>query len=54
MDSVENLYEDMERLNMLYEEMCWAHDVKLDFRADYENNRMIIKPRPTKLDSGLS
>ena len=54
MDKVEDLYEDMERLNMLYEEMCWDPSVRLDFRADYENNRIIIKPRPTKLDTGLS
>ena len=54
MDKVENLYEDMERLNMLYEEMCWSHDVKLEFKADYENNRIIIKPRSEKLDTGLS
>ncbi len=54
MDKVEDLYDDMERLNMLYEEMCWDPNVKLDFRADYENNRIIIKPRPTKLDTGLS
>tara|TARA_B100001057_G_scaffold176505_1_gene177309 strand:- start:50 stop:208 length:159 start_codon:yes stop_codon:yes gene_type:complete len=51
---IEDLYDDMERLNMLYEEMCWDHNVKLDFRADYENNRIIIKPRSEKLDSGLS
>ena len=54
MDRVENLYEDMERLNMLYGEMCWDHNVKLEFKADYENNRIIIKPKSTKLDSGLS
>ena len=54
MDRVENLYEDMERLNMLYGEMCWDHNVKLEFKADYENNRIIIKPKATKLDSGLS
>tara|TARA_B100000212_G_scaffold142175_1_gene107024 strand:- start:224 stop:388 length:165 start_codon:yes stop_codon:yes gene_type:complete len=54
MDKVENLYEDMERLNMLYEEMCWSHDVRLEFKADYENNRIIIKPKPDKLDTGLS
>ncbi len=54
MDEVENLYEDMERLNMLYEEMCWDPNVRLDFRADYENNRIIIKPRSEKLDTGLS
>ena len=54
MDRVEDLYEDMERLNMLYEEMCWPIDVRLDFQADYENNRIIIKPKYTKLDTGLS
>ena len=54
MDRVEDLYDDMERLNMLYEEMCWDPSVRLDFRADYENNRIIIKPRPERLDSGLS
>jgi hypothetical protein len=45
MDRVEDLYEDMERLNMLYGEMCWDHNVKLEFKADYENNRIIIKPK---------
>ena len=54
MDKVEDLYQDMERLNMLYEEMCWAHDVRLEFKADYENNRIIIKPKSEKLDTGLS
>ena len=54
MDRVEDLYEDMERLQMLYEELCWSNDVRLEFKADYENNRIIIKPKATKLDSGLS
>ena len=54
MDKVENLYEDMERLNMLYEEMCWSHDVRLEFKADYENNRIIIKPKTKRLDTELS
>ena len=49
-----DLYKDMETLNMLYEELCWSTDVKLEFKADYENNRIIIKPKATKLDSGLS
>jgi hypothetical protein len=44
MDKVEDLYEDMRRLNMLYEEMCWDHSTRLEFKADYENNRIIIKP----------
>ena len=39
---VNDLYEDMERLNALYEELMWPHDVGLDFSADYENNRIII------------
>lgn len=25
------LYEDMERLNTLYEELCWGHDDELVF-----------------------
>ena len=40
---INDLYEDMERLNALYEEMMWAHDVELEFTADYENNRIIIQ-----------
>ena len=34
------LYEDMERLNALYEELCWAHDDELVFT--HENGRVII------------
>jgi len=39
-----DLWEDMDRLNALYEEMMWDHEVALEFKADYENNRIIIKP----------
>ena len=39
---INDLYEDMDRLNALYEELMWPHDVALDFSADYENNRIII------------
>ena len=42
---INDLYEDMERLNALYEELMWPHDVELEFKADYENNRIIIKMR---------
>jgi len=42
-NNVNDLYEDMERLNALYEELMWAHDVELEFTADYENNRIIIQ-----------
>ena len=45
---VNDLYEDMERLNALYEELMWPHDVALDFSADYENNRIIISLRDEK------
>ena len=41
-EHVNDLYEDMERLNALYEEMMWPHDIDLEFNADYENNRIII------------
>jgi len=42
-NDVNDLYQDMERLNALYEELMWAHDVELEFSADYENNRIIIQ-----------
>ena len=40
---VTDLYQDMERLNALYEELMWPHDVELEFIADYKDNRIIIK-----------
>ena len=46
---VNDLYEDMERLNALYEELMWAHDVELEFSADYENNRIIISLKDESL-----
>ena len=45
---VNDLYEDMERLNALYEELMWPHDVDLEFSADYEKNRIIISLRDEK------
>ena len=47
-EQVNDLYEDMERLNALYEEMMWPHDVELEFCADYENNRIIISLKDEK------
>ena len=41
--SVNDLWEDMEKLNTLYEEMMWDHDDVLEFVPDYKNNRIIIK-----------
>tara|TARA_R100000278_G_scaffold96486_1_gene73759 strand:+ start:399 stop:554 length:156 start_codon:yes stop_codon:yes gene_type:complete len=43
MPNPEQLYEDMNKLNMLFEELCWDHDEPLDFKADYKNDRIIIK-----------
>jgi len=34
------LYEDMEKLNTLFEELCWGHDDELVFT--HENGRVII------------
>jgi hypothetical protein len=34
------LYEDMEKLNALYEELCWGHHDELVFT--HENGRVII------------
>ena len=48
-EHINDLYEDMERLNALYEEMMWPHDVELDFSADYENNRIIISLKDDKI-----
>ena len=45
---VNDLYEDMERLNALYEELMWPNDVDLEFSDDYENNRIIISLRDEK------
>ena len=39
-----DLWEDMDRLNALYEEMMWDNEVPLEFKADYKNNRIIIRP----------
>ena len=48
-NNVNDLYQDMERLNALYEELMWAHDVELEFTADYKNNRIIIQVKSDEL-----
>ena len=42
-EHVKDLWEDMERLNALYEELMWDTFDTLEFTADYENDRIIIK-----------
>jgi len=38
-----DLYQDMETLNALYEELCWPTDVPLEFKADYANDQIVIR-----------
>jgi len=42
-EHVNDLYEDMKRLNSLYEELMWGHKDILEFIPDYDNNRIIIQ-----------
>ena len=44
-EHINDLWEDMERLNALYEELMWDNDDVLEFVADYKNDRIIIKNR---------
>ena len=46
---INDLYQDMDRLNALYEELMWPHDVELEFVSHYENNRIIIQVKDTEL-----
>ena len=48
-DHINNLWEDMDRLNALYEELMWPHYSELEFSADYENNRIIISVKDEKM-----
>ena len=41
-EHVNDLYEDMDRLNALYEELCWDHDARLDFIPDFTIDRLIL------------
>ncbi len=38
-----DLYQDMEKLNMLYEELMWDWEDILDFVPDYKNNCIIVR-----------
>ncbi len=40
---INDLWEDMDGLNALYEEMMRDHDDELEFVADYQKDRIIIK-----------
>ena len=51
MSEVTDLYDDMERLNTLYEELLWPNDIPLEFIPDYDNNRIIIQPKNRRVDT---
>lgn len=46
------LYEDMEKLNALYEELCWDHDDELVFTHD--GKEIIIYNKTLELNGKLS
>jgi len=49
-EHINDLWEDMDRLNMLYEELCWDHMDVLEFVPDYKNDRIIIKNKSREMD----
>ena len=46
---VNDLWEDMDRLNSLYEELMWGNDDVLEFVPDYKNDRIIIKNKSKEI-----
>ena len=53
-DIPDQLYIDMGKLNALYEELMWGNEDILEFVADYENNRIIIKNKTLDSKSKIS
>ena len=49
-ENVNHLWEDIDRLNSLYEELMWDNDDVLEFVPDYKNDRIIIKNKSKELD----
>ena len=49
-EHVNDLWEDMDRLNSLYEELMWDHMDLLEFVPDYENDRIIIKNKSREME----
>jgi hypothetical protein len=47
---VNDLWEDMDRLNSLYEELMWGIDDVLEFVPDYKNDRIIIKNKSKEIN----
>ena len=51
---INDLYQDMYRLKALYEELMWPNDDVLEFVADYENDRIIIKNKTREMENDAS
>jgi|TARA_E500000305_G_C3920618_1_gene187923 hypothetical protein len=51
---INDLYQDMDRLNALYEELMWPNEDVLEFVADYENDRIIIKNKTREMENDAS
>ena len=51
---INDLYQDMDRLNALYEELIWPNEDVLEFVADYENDRIIIKNKTREMENDAS
>ena len=49
-EHINDLWEDMDRLNSLYEELMWDHMDLLEFVPDYKNDRIIIKNKSREMD----
>ena len=47
-EHVNDLWEDIDRLNSLYEELMWDNDDVLEFVPDYKNDRIIIQNKSKK------
>ena len=50
-EHINDLWEDMDRLNALYEEMMWGHDEVLEFVPDHANDQIIIRNRSRMRES---
>ena len=42
MSGESDLYEDMSKLNALYEELMWPHDEPLDFKATLKTTELLF------------
>ena len=48
-EHLNDLWEDMDRLNAMYEELMWDHMDVLEMKADYKNDRIIITNKTKRI-----